>query len=616
MLKVPEGTKRIKLTNNEILSLYMNLRQNDPTQHGRHTPEFNILQNGFYLNDVIKGRDLPVDTIVRFHEGDHLELMKYVEENPLMKDIVSKMDSASDVIYNEVNKTFFQEMGYELPRMDRYFPVFVGVTPLEARTSKNVIDNLRSAQQRLGANMPLRIGDFQQVFNNHKTASLMYASHALSVDNNRKALNKMRKKYEHMEDMKQYFDGIELYLNMVEDAGTLYASKGEEEFEKGLNTLMNNYSISVLGYNIPLLFKQPIGYISAALEIDSKYLKKAGWGVGSFAGVKPGEIFKSLKWTGVKEGETMLPVEWQFVENQKDIEEILRYSPKLAARTEGMVNRESGETFMGTEAGTDRVRVPLPGGKEIYISKKRAMEGIRVFDTVTMGAIWNAVKEETKDKHPDIKENTDEFFQHVAGRTEEIFDKTQPTYDIMNRSQLSLHTGPLARMLTMFGSARDKIANQFLRKVVKYASNPTKENRKAMLAMMNNVFVMTGLSLAAIDILSGLLRGTVSWDDEEKKKRTVSSAFTDQMITNAFGNFWGLGELARAISSRVDDAPWKSDMEHPFQSLVGTTADAMAALVKGDFDQAFFKTGKVLVNASGVPYSPIQYTKDFYSSFE
>ena len=113
-------------------------------------------------------------------------------------------------------------------------------------------------------------------------------------------------------------------------------------------------SVSVLGMNIPVMAKQTISFITAKEEIDSKYLKKAGWGAAGFVGINPMKIIKSLKWTGIKGGETWLPLEWSLdIKNDAVYDEMMK-DPNARARLEGEFSKEAGEALLNNEIGQDK----------------------------------------------------------------------------------------------------------------------------------------------------------------------------------------------------------------------------------------------------------------------
>ena len=57
-------------------------------------------------------------------------------------------------------------------------------------------------------------------------------------------------------------------------------------------------------------------------------------------------------------------------------------------------------------------------------------------DNITWAAIWQMVKEETKDLHPELKEGSDEFFEHCNERMSDVVAYTQVVDSPLHRSHL------------------------------------------------------------------------------------------------------------------------------------------------------------------------------------
>ena len=193
------------------------------------------------------------------------------------------------------------------------------------------------------------------------------------------------------------------------------------------------------------------------------------------------------------------------------------------------------------------------------------MEGIKIFDAATVMSIWKAVKAETAEMHPELKEGSDEYMEHVAQRTENIVNATQPTFDLMNRTNLSSMKNPFARTFSMFGSARSKLGALMIDGFYDMITNPTKENKRKFRKRMFNLAVLNGLAIAMANALSM----GFDWEDEDKDGELVDDIgnwTTYQMINASFGNLYFAGEISRFVTSRIDDAPWRSEIENPLGS--------------------------------------------------
>jgi hypothetical protein len=617
---------KLKLTNAEMLSLYMTLRQQESKFRESLPPGRALAENGFYLDDQIKGREYSATTKFLFTESTSKNIIKYVEDNAQMMDQVAAIDKAMNIMHGHVNSTFLIENGFELPKIKNYFPVATGKGISGVRTEKRIVSDYGAGRARLGENKPLKISDVNKVVRMHGEISSLYASHALPISNNRKMLSRLKEEFAGT-DQEQYVDYMEGRLNLLEDPQNLHASRGEEKGHKLFNKLTSNFAVSVLSMNLPVMMKQPVSFLAAKEEIDSKYLRKAGWGAGGVVGISPKQIMKSLKWTGIKGGETKLPVEWHINKDSDEYKAIVANSPKLAYRMEGSIDRELGEAMIEENTEADKIKVPRIlggkiGGEQMYISKSRLMEGIKVFDTATIMGIWKAVELETADR-PELglKKGTQEYNDHIAMRTEMIVNKTQPTYDLMNRSELSTSVSPYMRLLSMFGSARVKLANLIIDGVIGTANNPTKENKRKLYRRVGNVMVLNAIAITAIDALRQAVLSGFDDDDELSYNEEVANYMKYSTIGNSMGAFYLLGDGTRIAISKLDNQPWTSSIQHPVFQLGTESFEALTDIGRigktnkrtGEYDYTIDDgLGKglgVALKATGLPYSTYSYPK-------
>jgi hypothetical protein len=602
----------MKLTNAEIMNLYLMLRQNEAGHGEMKPPGQAILSNGFYLDQAIDGRSYTKTTKFMFNPDTKAEIVKYVEGNKTMMDHVARIDSAMEYLYNESNETFRQENGYDLPKIAKYFPVYTGRSDVFTSQSMNVVSDFKALRARLGENSPLKILDYNKVLRIHSMQSSIYASHALPIENNRKLIARVKPGLQGT-SQERYIDQMEGILNRLENPANLYASQGEKEFNRFMNKINSNFSVAVLSLNIPVMMKQPVSYLAAKEEIDVRYLRQAGWGAGFVAGINPSQIWKSLKVTGVKGGETMLPVEWEIDTSSDLYQRIVKYSPKFAYRFEGAIDRELGEAMMEEGSPNDIVKV---FGKRI--SKSRLLQGIKIFDAATIMGIYRATELETLELHPELKEGSEEFNNHVAKRAEHIVNKTQPTYDLMNRSELSSMSSPFARLLTMFGSARSKLGNLMIEGAIDAMQNKSPEAKQKIRRRIFNVMLLNSLAIVAIDAMRHAILSGFDDDDE------VYDFFKYGTIGTAAGGFFGLDVATRVAISRIDNQPWQASIQHPVEAMweeAIIAATDIARIGKTDkrtgeydytIDDGIYKGMLATLKFTGLPTTPLTYPEKLY----
>ena len=391
------------------------------------------------------------------------------------------------------------------------------------------------------------------------------------------------------------------FLNKLEDPTQLYSGQGEKAFVKAINRLTNNFAVSVLGMNVPVMAKQSVSFITAKEEIDGKFLAMAGFGSGVLPFINPAKVLQSLKYTGVKGGKTVLPIEWDLNTDEGVYKLMKDYSPALKARLEGLVNRELGEALMNQDRNDDLIRLPglkNKDGSNYEISKNRLMEGIRIFDAVTIGNIWKAAEFEAEEKYGLSRSDTEVFNTHVAIRVEEIVSRTQPNFNITDRSGLSTSQNPIARFFSMFSSATQKMAMLQIDSVIDTLQNPTTENKVKLLKRSANIMIKTGMIITIIDALKGM--ALYGWDDDDEMFKN----FMIDSTVKSFGIYYGVGQLAGLVGSQLDSKPFYQTLQHPTEQLAQDVGMTISNLMKGNLSAAVTKGLETTFKGVGLPLFP------------
>jgi hypothetical protein len=599
--------EKVKLTKSEATTLFLMLSQNDT---------YNAIEkNGFYIDELL-GRNMSVNKAIKLSPESRSEIIKDFTTNKDYMEAVNAVRRVMDMLYEETTQTYKLLNGENLPQKENYYPAYYGKKTIEERTRKNVLEQFRSAHARYGADMPVRIGDFKRITNNHATASAMYASNTLPIRNVRNVLRKIRYEFEGT-SMERKLDHMEGFLKNLEDPTMLYSSQGERKATQNMNRIMSNFSIYALGYNPFVVVKQTASYQAVASFIPKKHLASAGYKIGPLLVPDLAPFFKSLK-TVNSEGELYiarkeLPLKYRLTEENPTYAEILKYSPVLKNRATGHIDRETSEALMDRTQGTDKIYLKVPfKKKKVAISKTRAMEGIRVMDTVTIMGIWEAMKSYTNERiangELNLEVGSEAYFEHVTFEAENVINRTQPSSDIINRSALSTSKNPVIKGVTMFSSATQKIGQLMIESTMDFKNNPTAENRQKMMFTFGNAVLTTAIYVTVIDMIRAMMYGYM--DDEED----YLDFATYNVINNMGGYFHVFGNLVRGITSRIDNQPWQSTTQHPLEVLFDDTTDVFANLLQGKFGKSFEKTLDVIFKTKGIPITPIKAPKNIFDN--
>lgn len=634
-IQVNKDNQKIKLTEAEFLSLYLNMRMKK-----NRIKMIDGAKNatGFVINDVIAERNFISNVgdsqkAMTLTPAQMAEIENIIKNNARFSKSITEIDSALKSMFEELNKTHIAETGMPLPQEEFYFPTRYGVADKnnERRQLRNE-DFLGARYSKKGnERAPIRISDAYEIVNTYINSVGNYVGYNIPLQNANKLLNSLRKEYNKDKSRKDYDEitallkALQGNVNNLTDNSLLYSDGNKKQLVAKFNRLMANFSTSVLSLGVPTMFKQPISYLAAAELIDVEYLNTAGWGKGMIAGINPEEIFQQLHKKKMGEGKSIFPLEWRMDKSNPTYAVILEYSPILKERFLGAISRELGEVLSDTRIAKDIIKVPFGkfikkalGKKgDLEISKDAMMSGIKAFDIATVTSIWKAVELEAQDKNGpyankdgtlmlDKSKNKEEYYEHIARRTEEIVNASQPTFDLNNRSSLATSQNPIFRFLTMFGSARSKLAMLLIESVVDYNNNPTKKNAMKLGKRFVNISVLSAAAIVAVDLLKQFTLGS-GFDDPEDD---VAPFVGYKMLSTITGNFYGLGTMNDYITSNLDDQPWRRQIQLPAEAIAEDVLDVVVNTSKGNFGKATTGIIESSFKIKGAPLYPYVVVKN------
>lgn len=337
-----------------------------------------------------------------------------------------------------------------------------------------------------------------------------------------------------------YIDSLKNYVDRVEgDSSTI------ENVDKLTQDLINRLDVAILGLNPWVIAKQPISFISAATELDSKYLKSAGF--------RPA--------------------------NQAEIDEIKKWSPQLRDRFEGNVTTETGEL---SQVG--RVKKFFTG-KEVASTK--LMHGIEWSDRIAIAGIWRASKLWVADNYPALQ--GDDFMKAVTVKAMEVVRRTQSTFHVKDRSPIGMSKNTFVRLLTKYSSERNKNYMVLRRAYEQYNRSEKKPSDKGNLAGKASLIILALPFVSAVidhvrDSIYGLSQGKPVTRTELQKKQSLDKwRDATNLINNSFGNIYFVGDIVASYLSKLQNGTFSgSDISNPLsgflEGAINTAADASDAI--------------------------------------
>jgi hypothetical protein len=583
----------VDLTKSELLMLYL---------IGRQEGGLNNLRDGVILRKI-KGRKASIENNYKFTDAQLNEIMSEIQGDTQAQELVAEIDKAMEYNHTELNKTFRVMEGFDLEKIENYFPMFHGEHNPDINKSKNIIEDMRNLRLRTSNGLAVRLEDPFKVLSGVEMSNASYIAYAIPIHNATKMIDSLNKNRLDEDDEGDYIGQLKGVIARIQDNSLLYSTQGDKDAGKLMSKLQGNFSVALLAYNPGVIFKQQLSLITARASINEKYIRKSGANLGIVSLINPVDLFKRLT---LKGSSTMLPVEWKQITDNR-IYQILMKHPMYRDRFNGMVSRETGEAVMGRRIHDDLITIPgMKGkdGKPVQISKSRLMMGITMMDSLTIMRLYASVELETKDRmgEADFKNLTAEQIElHNVNRLQEIIDETQPTFDQTNRSGLAANTDPRIRVLTMFSSATQKIGQQMLDSMIEYNQNPTKANLKKLTIRMYESAILTGAGIASINILWAMMKG--GWDDDDYD--SIGETYALEMLKSSIGSIHGVGSALNIITSQLDSKPYSVDIQDPVIGMIQEGAEATANLTKGNFLKAIKGYTNVTAKGVGIPVTPI-----------
>jgi len=333
------------------------------------------------------------------------------------------------------------------------------------------------------------------------------------------------------------------------------ASEGltSDSLGKTMQVLLNNFTLSVLGGNPWVAIKQlASGIVSASAFgsiADNTLTKEGGKYFKTAMQVSGSSISKfSLNPKDFRLGKLNM--------NHPQMIKALKYSPMFRHRVKGYLSRELGE-FTTSRYGKYGTPKKVDFGKYTKGILGKAdlnkwMELITIMDASMLTGIHQQAEDELAHLKPSL--TGEERGKAVAKRFEEIIEDTQPTFDMVNRTNFGRTQNWALRMFTMFSSQRAKNINILIDKFNAVALDPNEENKQKLMAAVLSVAVLNTGIITSVYVMKNLLYGNYGDDDDEFVSNLTSDIFYGS-INTGLGNFYG-SAFVTAILNTIQDKPF------------------------------------------------------------
>lgn len=156
-------------------------------------------------------------------------------------------------------------------------------------------------------------------------------------------------------------------------------------------------------------------------------------------------------------------------------------------------------------------------------------------DNVTWTAIWQMVKAEMKDTHPEVEIGTDEYWNLCNERMREIVDLTQVVDSPMHRSHAMRDKGFISKSFTSFMAEPTLTFNMVRDGYIRAREAWAQGNKKEAASIMNktmSVYVLQAAAVAAAAAIADALRGKSPDGGDDDEDKTFFASWWANTIAN------------------------------------------------------------------------------------
>lgn len=583
----------------QIMSLYCVTKQEDARTHILHGGEDG---EGGGITIVETDKKEAVRTNIRLTEAD-------------LNNIISKLDGVNNVKGDKTAKGVADELqefmcrrgadlGNEISmaRWDiksfgitNYFPIKVSEGSVPMKNDAPGVDSVSMLEllnmsfthaRNHFAKQSVEIGDVFDVFSSHMSNMARYNAMALPILDMYKWMNsRVKDEYgaEHsvQTSIKDTFGEYawKYFGTLLKDisGGTKKSTR-----DKLAVRFFKNAKVAKVAANIRVVALQFTSYIRAGAVMDNKYLLKA-LNYFSTRDLKDeaykNAITKAKKYCGIALWKSM---GYYDTDITRGLTEQIKHSTNVRS-------------------------------KLVELSLK----GAEWADETTWGMMWNACEFEIRDKHPELKPKTEEYYKAVGERLRDVIYRTQVVDSMLTRSQMMRSPDAWDKVLTMFGSESTLSLNLAMDVFTSYeldkrslGKEKAKAKNKKYIRKAITAYIVTNVVTSALQTLFDAFR---DYDEDEKDEEYLTKLMLENFLSNSsiINKIPYLNAFSSIISgftpSRTD-VDWMNDSVKAVKAIYKCFAEGKSV------EPAIKYTLKTLSDASGI--AGYNLYRDIYALYE
>lgn len=592
-----EGMK--KISKGMRISLYLHAKNLDNVKHisygGITIPNESLYRRGKYSEAYTAGETVHLIP----QDSKNPDMMAAKAIRAITDQMTPEEKQYADIAYkflNETTKEAINEVslaldGYEKATVEDYFPIrsdpnFTQAS-MEGLQKDGTIEGIPMLKERTGSRNPILLEDASQVVLRQKNNTAMYYGLAIPIRNFNRFYN---------------YTGTGFARSVKQSVGKTWGAAGQKYIDNVisdlqfgrqtqrtvLDSMKGLYAGTTLNLNLGVSIKQSASYPFAASVIGWAPLAKA-----------LGQRFTAADRAYM---DSITP--WGYM-------------------------RRTG--FSGTEMGeVARQRTGIDNNQTIQ-KAKTMLDFIRRVDVATTEKLFKACENYVQEKYPDLEVRGEEYGKKLAEIYNETLQRTQPSYDVMQRNEFLRSQNDLTKVLGAFKTQTFNMGGEILDAYGKWRAHSeyakidssyetmAKESGKAFRTTVAATIVAQAMLVALSAVANAVLHKMKPYRDD--KGEVTAESLAKKVMQDFATSFAGLtmgGSEAQAAVMAVFGAEKWYDIEYPglsmINELVSSITDFSTAVRKSldkdnakaaeDRQKASVRLGKVLMQVfklKGIP---------------
>lgn len=620
--------KKVNMSIAEILYLHLTLRQKDiaerfvydktrydsviksteqkASEAGVSVSDFKKFENKEELDkkteDIIRAyiKTLPEHFKIRVREfgqrGEQQvvvtdETLKQVDEiasKPEYSELIKTIDTILGQQYDKVSDTLFILSGQKLPQIENYFPTYQASSKLsDFEKQQKALEDLRYIKERKNGLTVLDVQDVFSLMHNYIHSTNYYANMSVPLRNAEVVFGKMKEafsgEFEHFHD---------IYKKWLDDMKDNKAQLDYGDADRAMNKILRWYYKGTLGWNLPVVFKQPTSALHA-------------W-----------NFFGDLKYSQY----VLDAAKYTVFSQKKILAEIVEHNPIVRMYMENLASPELGVLFKTGGSGSAGAVVNTGVGGlvkklgDAYVDK--SMDLIRRADLASRIGLWNASKQFVTDKFKLTEKDGTAYWSMVAEMHNQANEATQQTWDLMHRSELGRSKNPFVRSLMMFTTQLQKHLSLLDAAMTNYTMYGRKEDRDNLIKTSASILIFQSIMVAAIDMGRDALLGYD--DDDDKMMNLAAKTLSNNLAVIPFMQIFANDVTNAIMGSDLYTKP----VSIPLTDMATTLQKALAAAsnregnVNDNMADLFEITWKEGSKYAGIPLAPFRQFESYQKNNE